>query len=211
MRTKKDYICIEIKSPIIMKKYKLTEETLRYKRNKILRRVQAVRDFGNVKEGQKGGWVEGEWNLSHDGDCWVDEYAVVWGNARIEGNAHVSLFCEIRNSAIITDNAIVKGNAKISGNAKICENAKIFENAKIYGNVVIGGDVEIGNTFTIKNKISLKGNARIMSKKDIDIYFWHTEHPVVVTKKPKTLYHCGSFTGTYTEFIQFLKSKNIPS
>jgi len=191
-----------------MKKYRLTGKTLR-KRNKILKRVQAVRDFGNVKEGQLGGWVEGEWNLSHDGDCWVDDEAMVLDNAKVEGNACVSLYCEIKNSAIITDNAIVRGNGKISENAKICGNAKIFGVAKISGNAIVGGNAVVENVFTIKNNIILNGNPKILDEEDIEIFYWHPEYPIVVTKKPEVLYHCGGFTGTQSEFVKFMGLTNF--
>ena len=32
-------------------------------------RIKALRDFGDVKTGQLGGWIEKESNLSHDGNC----------------------------------------------------------------------------------------------------------------------------------------------
>ena len=48
------------------KKYILTDE-IRAFYGKILHRIQAVRDFGNVKTGDLGGWIEKEENLSHGG------------------------------------------------------------------------------------------------------------------------------------------------
>ena len=75
-----------------MKKYKLTPT----KKEGIFQ-IEALEDFGDVKKGDLGGWVESEKNLSHEGECWV------YGNARVYGNAHV---CE---------------NAKVYGNAKVYE------------------------------------------------------------------------------------------
>ena len=46
-------------------------------------RIQAITNFGRVKSGDLGGWVQSEKNLSQDGLCWVT------GNTRIDGNAHV--------------------------------------------------------------------------------------------------------------------------
>ena len=52
------------------KKYKLTEETINV--NGItLYRIEALKDFANVKKGDKGGFVEKESNLFQSGDCWV--------------------------------------------------------------------------------------------------------------------------------------------
>ncbi len=39
------------------KKYQLTDETQNYY-GKTLYRIQALKDFGDVKAGDKGGWVE---------------------------------------------------------------------------------------------------------------------------------------------------------
>lgn len=60
-----------------MKKYRLTEETTKVG-NRTLYRIQALRDFGNVKEGDIGGYIESEKNLSQDGNAWV------YGNADIK-------------------------------------------------------------------------------------------------------------------------------
>ena len=62
------------------KKYELTEKTLAVDGH-VLHRIKALRDFGNVKKGNIGGWIEGQENLSHDDDCWV------FGDVRVFGEA----------------------------------------------------------------------------------------------------------------------------
>ena len=52
------------------KKYKLTEETINVF-NKTLYRIEALRDFNDVKKGDKGGFIEKEENLSQSDNCWV--------------------------------------------------------------------------------------------------------------------------------------------
>lgn len=96
------------------KKYKLTKETIIIA-DKTLHRIEALRDFGDVKKGDKGGFIENENNLSQYGDCWVYD------------------------DAIICDNALINGDAKVCGNTVICGNAKVFGNAKVYDNVKISG------------------------------------------------------------------------
>ena len=71
-----------------MKKYELTEETVTVY-GKTLYRIRAVRDFGSVKTGEFGGYIEKEENLSHFGDAWVSGDARVSGNAWVYGNAEV--------------------------------------------------------------------------------------------------------------------------
>ena len=72
-----------------MKKYELTEETVTVY-GKTLYRIRAVRDFGSVKTGEFGGYIEKEENLSHFGNAWIYGDARVFGNAWVYGDARVS-------------------------------------------------------------------------------------------------------------------------
>jgi hypothetical protein len=57
-----------------------------------LHRICAVRDFGNVKSGDLGGWIEREINLSHDGNAWVSDNAKVCGNAKVKSSSDYMVF-----------------------------------------------------------------------------------------------------------------------
>ena len=69
-------------------KYRLTDET-KILYGVTLHRIVCVTAFGNVKRGEKGGWIEKEKNLSQDGDAWVCGNAWVCGDAWVCGNAEV--------------------------------------------------------------------------------------------------------------------------
>ena len=69
-------------------KYEFTGETREFL-GRTLHRIKAVSDFGDVKAGDLGGWVEKEENLSQAGDCWVYGNAWVSGSAQVSGNARV--------------------------------------------------------------------------------------------------------------------------
>lgn len=64
-----------------------------------LYRIEALKDFSNVKKGDKGGFVESEDNLSQKGNCWIYHTAKVFDNAAVCGDA------------LISDNAVVCNNA----------------------------------------------------------------------------------------------------
>ncbi len=98
-----------------MEKYEFTEETLDWK-GKTLHRIRALRDFGDVKAGDIGCWIEKEKNLSHNGDCWIYDSAKVYG------------------SAIVCD------SAKICDSTKICGSAKVYDSTKICGSACINSD-----------------------------------------------------------------------
>lgn len=96
-----------------MKKYELTEETFTVF-GKTLYRIRAVRDFGSVKTGEFGGYIEKEENLSHFDNAWVCGDAWVFGNARVYDDAKVC------------DNAWVSGDACVSGNAEVFNTRHFF-------------------------------------------------------------------------------------
>lgn len=107
-----------------MKKYEFTGE-MKELAGGTLHRIRAVRDFGDIKAGDIGGWIEREGNLSYDGDCWVYNNAWVYGNARVHGNARVY------------GNARVRGNARVNGNARVCGIALVHGNARVCGNAEV--------------------------------------------------------------------------
>lgn len=65
-----------------MKKYELTNETIQIEGKKLYR-IKALIDFGDVKAGDLGGFIEKESNLSHLGSAWIYDDAMVCGNAMV--------------------------------------------------------------------------------------------------------------------------------
>jgi hypothetical protein len=101
-------------------KYKLIDETIEHN-GKTLYRIQALKDFGDVKAGDLGGWVESERNLIQEGNCWVYDEAKVFDNA------------------LISDNVRVFGNACVFENARVLGNTRVFGIADVYGDIWVYG------------------------------------------------------------------------
>ena len=98
-----------------VKKFKLTSEFIVDISGVKLFRIKALIEFGNVKAGDLGGYIEKEENLSHMGDAWVSDDARISGNAQVFGNARVF------------------GNAWVSGNARVSGDAQVFGDARVSG------------------------------------------------------------------------------
>lgn len=96
-----------------MKKYELTSEYIEVLGKKLFR-IRALRDFGNVKTGDLGGYIEKEENLSHKGKAWVYGNAWVFGNARVYDDARVYGNAWVYDDASVYDDARVYGDADIS-------------------------------------------------------------------------------------------------
>ena len=115
------------------KKYDFTGRIKNYNSH-ILHQIIALKDFGNVKKGDIGGWIEDEKNLSQVGNAWVYGDARVLGNARVYGNAFVCGDAMVFGDARVFDNAMVYGDAWVFGNASV------FGDARVYGDAWVCGD-----------------------------------------------------------------------
>jgi carbonic anhydrase/acetyltransferase-like protein (isoleucine patch superfamily) len=132
-------------------KYKFTERTMEYL-NKTLHQIEAVRDFGNVKKGAIGGWIEKESNLSHEGECWVAGNAKVFGNALVYGDA------QVYGDAVVYGDAWVYGDAEVFENAKVWGNAQVFGDAWVYGNAEVWGNAQVFGNALVYGSILGKKN-----------------------------------------------------
>ena len=104
-------------------KYKLTKETKEVYGLKLFR-IEALKDFGDVEKGEKGGWIEKEENLSQENNAWI------YGNARVYDDA------EIYGKASVYGNAEIYGKKLISGyfyhTKEKSEKIEIMENDEDY-------------------------------------------------------------------------------
>ena len=114
------------------KKYEFTNFSIMYEGHR-LHRIRLLRDCGGFIKGALGGFIESESNLSHDGDCWVADFAYVYGDAKVSGDAKVFGNARIFDNAWIGGNPLIADSAKVYGRAKVYEYAKILGNAQIFG------------------------------------------------------------------------------
>jgi hypothetical protein len=90
-------------------------------------RIRALRDFGDVRRGDLGGYIESEANLDHNGECWVGDVVQVYGpHGRVQDNGRVS------------GESWVLG--RVDGDAQICDLAVIAEHAHVGGRTIVGSD-----------------------------------------------------------------------
>lgn len=199
------------------KKYILTDETRKVE-DRILHRIKAVKDFNGVHEGDLGGWVESEDNLSQFGNCWIYDNAMVldeakvfddatirdkaaiYGWAIVCGKAMVSGHANVCDHAIITNEAIVSDRAMVRDRAKVSENAFIHEMAWISGNAWVYGDADVCHNATIS------GYARVKSKDDYAVYENHWSRGVsgcyFTWTRCNNMWKVGDFFGTGEELIK---------
>ncbi len=125
-----------------------------------LYRIIALKDFGNVKEGDVGGLIENPENLSQDGHCWIGQDASVVGNSVVHDDAQVYGFARISQFVLIGNNAKVYDSASLHGNISIYDNAQVFGNVNISGRCYVRHNAKVYDSAEVVNS-SIIGNAKV--------------------------------------------------
>lgn len=148
------------------KKFELTNESIDFY-GRTLYRIRALKDFGCIKAGQLGGFVETESNLSQEGNCWIYSNAKVYDSARVYDNAQICDYAIAHDSArifqiaVIDNNVQVYGNAMVFGNVRVYNNVRIFDNAKVHDNALIRDNAKVFDNAEVYNNARVYDNAVI--------------------------------------------------
>ena len=185
-----------------MKKYKLTDETIEY--NCVtLYRIEALRNFGSIKAGDKGGFVQSYHNLSQEGDCWIHGEAKVFGNAKVYENAQVFGSAEVCGYASVKGDAFVFGRAKVYGSAFVKGNAFVFGRAKVYGWAKVFGKAQVFGDAKVYGNAFVKGDAIIKTDRDYIVFKnWWSSNRYFTWTRSNNMWNVGCFYGTGKELIK---------
>lgn len=210
-----------------MKKFELTAEYVTNLFGKKLFRIKALVAFGDVKEGDLGGFVEKESNLANSGKAWVCGDAQVSGNAQVSGDARVSGNAQVYGSAKVYGNAYVSdcawvcGDARVSGDAWVCGNAKVYDDAcvyddaYVYGGAWVYGNARVSGDARVFGDARISGDARVSCDLDYAIVggFGSEQRTSTffIRKDGAIGVICGCFCGTIDEFRAKVKKTHKDS
>ena len=191
-----------------MNKYELTSEIINYSGYKLYR-IKALKDFGSVKAGELGGWIESEENLSQADNAWVYNNAKVFDKARVYGDAAVSDDAKVCGYAAISDNARVCDNAEVSDYVEVFENAIVLGHAKvcgftrIFGNAIVLGNAILFGHAKVYGKATINGDAKVHDDADYIVFknFWSSGRYFTWTRS-NNKWSVGCFYGTGEELIK---------
>ena len=165
------------------KKYRICHESWRLYRGITVRRIQAVRDFADVRAGDIGGFVSSEANLSHEGECWlygdskaiedarVTENAMLFDSAVARNAAEIKEHARITCEAIVEDYSTVRGSAHVGGGAVVRWSSTVSGNAKVYGHAVVTSahiceKAEVYDSARITKSV-IQGEAKVFGDGDV--------------------------------------------
>lgn len=197
-----------------MKKYEMTSNTKEFSGHKLFQ-IKALKNFGSIKAGDLGWYIEKEENLSHDGRAWVYnnaqvyDNAVIFNNAEVYGNAKVYGNARVFGNAQIFDNALVRGNAQVYGDTLIYGNVLIYGNARVYDNAWICDDVRVCGSAWVFDDALICSNADYICFKEFGSESKNTS--MFKTKNEDIYVNCGCFKGSLKEFSEKVKEMHSNS
>ena len=178
------------------KKFKLEKDHYITVSGKKLYRIKALKSFGDVSKGEVGGYIEHEYNLSHDGNCWIYDSAKVMDDALITHNAKLYDKVLVRDTASVGGNAIIAGKAYISGDAVLSGNIHVKGNA-IIRNTEITGNNRIGSCASIEREDDVICIGPIGSRNDYTTFYKTKDNGIWV--------RCGCFNNSINAFEKEVK------
>ena len=196
------------------KKYKLTDETIKLN-GATLYRIEALKDFGEIKKGDKGGFIESENNLAHEGDAWVSDNAHVYGNAcvfdnsQVYGNAFVSGYAQVYGDAFVYGNAWLYDNTRVCGYARVADNARVYgdanvcDDSSVFGSALVYDNAHVYGDALVRGYACVCGDAEISNKSDYIVFQnWWSSGRYFTWTRSNNMWSVGCFYGTGEELIK---------
>ena len=196
------------------KKYKLTDETINLN-GATLYRIEALKDFGEIKKGDKGGFIESENNLAHEGDAWVSDNAHVYGdacvfdNAQVYGNAFISGYAQVYGDAFVYGNAWLYDNTRVCGYARVADNARVYgdanvcDDSSVFGSACVYDNAHVYGDALVRGYACVCGDAEISNKSDYIVFQnWWSSGRYFTWTRSNNMWSVGCFYGTGEELIK---------
>ena len=202
------------------KKYEITNESKVfrvYDRYVQVFRIRALKDFGDVKKGDLGGWIESEDNLSHEGNCWIYDDAIVCIMAEVRDNAKVCGTAKVYDKAQVYDKARVCGNSSVFRGAKVYENSHVLGHATIKDFSIVHGESVISDHAVIANYSNIFGCATVFGYAFISNYAYICGtaeiYGYVRIERDAIINKCSDFfvagpIGSRDDYTTFFKNKD---
>lgn len=175
----------------ISKKYRLDKKDSITHNGHTLYRIVALRTFRGVSRGEKGGYVESEKNLDHDGNSWIFNDAKAYGDAIVCN--HARLF----NNSEAFDNAFLGGHAILRENAKVCGNASVVHTVSLTDNVIVRGGVELNGDFEVCGDAVIEKGKDYFALRDVS-----SPYTTIVWTRSNNMWKADSFYGNSEELVK---------
>lgn len=170
-----------------MEKYEILLKDAKRVNDRTLYRIKALRDVGDdVKEGDLGGYIQSEYNLSHEGSCWVydkacaydkaqvlndaclRDYAHLRGNAKMDCRALLKDRARVGGSVVLTDFVIVGGNVELYDRVRMDRHATALDNVRAFNSVYLTDKASVGGDAILKDRVIMRDITEAKGKAVLD-------------------------------------------
>lgn len=130
----------------------------------------------SVRQGDLGGFVQSENNLSQEGACWLFQNAIAAEDAVVAENAQIRNLAVLRGNTMVVGNAIIRDcsivedyaivtTGVVEGNSRIAGNARIIRNEWTQATPRVADSLVYGN---VSGNVSLYSGAQVLPGQTFD-------------------------------------------
>ena len=180
------------------------ENTIEFE-GRILHRIRALKNFGDVKTGDIGGYVESKWNLSQEGNCWIYDNAKcvdnsqMYGNSQMYDNSQMYGNSQMYDNSRMYDRSCMFDNSKMYDNSRMYDNTMMFDNSRMYDNSRMFNNSIMYEEGVLKKDYSLYG---VINKPFKQIFQHQCKNrflTAILTEENEILYSVGCQIGIIKE------------
>jgi carbonic anhydrase/acetyltransferase-like protein (isoleucine patch superfamily) len=137
------------------KKYEILKDQTMQHEGRTLYRIRRLSD------GKIGGWIEKEYNLAQEGNCFVYHSAKVFDDANVWGGAFILDNAWVYDRARVGFQACVCGDARVGGKAIVSDFAHVGGMAMVIDNAIVGGHAKVLDDAIVRDDAKVFGYARV--------------------------------------------------
>ena len=171
---------------------------------RVLHRIKALKDFGDVKKGDIGGFVEKETNLSHEGNCWIYDNAKAMDNSKVYGNSRMYGYSKVYgNSGMygyskMFDYSEMYDNSSMNDYSEIYDYSEMYDNSAMYDYSEMHDNSRMYDCSEMYNNSAMYDNSTMY---DYSIMYDNSEMYNNSTLKNKTRLY-GKLVSSVDDFIE---------
>ena len=186
------------------KKYELSDITMEFE-GRTLYRIRALKNFSDVKAGDLGGWVETEYNLSQEGNCWIYNEAKCMDNSKICDNSTMHDYSEMYDYSIMRGDSEMYGHSEMFGYSEMYDYSIMHDNTIMYDYSEMHDHSRMYGDSILKDEEKLYGELISKVDKFIDISNPKGEMVTGVLKDGEVLFNVGNLSEiNKEEFLDIL-------
>lgn len=133
-------------------------------------RIRALKNFGDVKAGDLGGYVSSQDNLGRSGTCWVYDDSVVAGTGKVMGNAQVRDHSFIYSGVHVRGDSVIRNSTVMNNESKTLKIVDETIENQVIGKRVVETNKEMVSENSIEDLDAMLEAFKTADKSDEELF-----------------------------------------